>query len=81
MANDCTPIAFASGQALLDRLRLETGADSLGIDLAVALGILIADECRTDDLRLPLALAQTIALAAARMRRMTMIKSSCAGSA
>ncbi len=81
MIADCTPESFKGGQALLDRLRLETGADSLAIDLAVALGILVADECVGEDLRLPLALANAITLAASKMRRKVLLVSGCAGSA
>jgi hypothetical protein len=78
---DCTPQSFDRGRALLDRLRLESGVENLGIDLAVALGILIADECPGHDLRLPLALANAITLAACRLRRKAAVVSSCAGSA
>ena len=81
MIADYTPASFAAGKALLDRLRSDPGSDGLGIDLAVALGILIAEECPGEDLKLPLALANAIALASARMRRTTLMISSCAGSA
>ena len=81
MAADCPPESFAGGKALLDQLRLEARTDSLGVDLAVAIGILIAEECSGDDMRVPLALASAISLAATRMRRRMLMVSSCAGSA
>ncbi len=81
MTSDCSPYGYAAGQALLDRLKLETDADDLAIDLAVALGILIAEQCPNEDLRLPHALANAIALAASSMRRKALLVSGCVGSA
>jgi hypothetical protein len=81
MVADLTPEGFRGGKALLDRLRLDPQTDSLGVDLAVALGILIGEGCVGDDLRLPVALANRILLASAQMQRTILIVSSCAGSA
>jgi hypothetical protein len=73
---------FQSGLALLERIRASGNPDHLGVDLAAALGILLADRAGVEgNGLLLLALANTVMRASFTMRQAHAILADCRGSA
>lgn len=82
MAHPSASEGFQSGLALLEQINAAGERERLGLDLAAALGILLADRAGTEgNGLLLLALANTVMRATFSMRQTQAILGDCRGSA